>query len=385
MSHDGNVPDEFEKYYNENPDEPNKNASASSIFLEMMRQQASHQESPPDDVPYVWQPPTQAAADQQRVDDVPEPVSTIIDEGDAQPTAHDDHNRAREQLRQQRLQRRRSKRRMRVAGIGGGFFRSLFTVGITALITATIFTWWQGPEFLSADVRSDLSIALATATNQGIMVEATALPITPNWQRRIGIISGHRGPENDPGAVCPDGLTEAEINLEVAQRVVRGLQTRGYTVDLLDEFDPRLNNYEGDALVSIHANTCRDYGELVTGFLVSTADARSGSGNDQLLVECMAAYYEETSQLQRRFGLTRDVTDYHVFREIHPRTPGAIIELGFMLADRDLLVNQPDLLAVGITDGILCYLEPNDPNILATLQAPTPAPPTPLPTIQADT
>ncbi|MEL6271837.1 MAG: hypothetical protein AAFR22_18665, partial [Chloroflexota bacterium] len=136
---------------------------------------------------------------------------------------------------------------------------------------------------------------------------------------------------------------------------------------------------------SIHANTCRDYGELVTGFLIATADARAGSGNDQLLVECLAAYYEDSSQLQRRFGLTRDVTDYHVFREIHPRTPGAIVELGFMLADRDLLVNEPDLLASGLTDGILCYLEPEDPNILATLQAPTPAPPTPLPTIQADT
>ncbi|MEL6150400.1 MAG: N-acetylmuramoyl-L-alanine amidase [Chloroflexota bacterium] len=388
MSHDRNLPDEFDDYdYNE--DTPGTGGSASSIFLEMMRQQASTQEPPaparPDPQPYVWQPPAATPTE-----DVPAAPPHTLAEQDADPDidsipAPEGHDQVREQLRAERIRRRRTKRRMRVAGIGGGFLRSLFTVSITALITATIFTWWQGPEFLSADVRNDLSIALATATNQGIMVEATALPSTPNWLKRIGIISGHRGPENDPGAVCPDGLTEAEINLAVAQRVVRSLQTRGYTVDLLDEFDPRLNNYEGDALVSIHANTCRDYGELVTGFLIATADARAGSGNDQLLVECLAAYYEDSSQLQRRFGLTRDVTDYHVFREIHPRTPGAIVELGFMLADRDLLVNEPDLLASGLTDGILCYLEPEDPNILATLQAPTPAPPTPLPTIQADT
>ena len=36
----------------------------------------------------------------------------------------------------------------------------------------------------------------------------------------------------------------------------------------------------------------------------------------------------------------------------------AIIELGFMLADRDLLVNRQEDMARGITDGVLCYLSP---------------------------
>jgi N-acetylmuramoyl-L-alanine amidase len=128
-------------------------------------------------------------------------------------------------------------------------------------------------------------------------------------------------------------------------------------------------------LVSIHANTCQDYGEVVSGFLISTADARVGSGNDQLLVECVASYYENASQLGRRFGLTRDMTDYHIFRAIHPLTPAAIVELGFMFSDRALLTEQPDQLARGITEGILCYLEPADLNILSTLQAPSPTPP----------
>jgi N-acetylmuramoyl-L-alanine amidase len=292
MTQDNNpTPDDFytDDADHNNDDAPNSGVPASSIFLEMMRQQANPPET------YIWEPPktpTDILANErepisQPIIETPmnrTPLQNIPD--DLPDPIEEAHLEAREQLRVERMQRRRAKKRMRAAGITGGLFRSLFTVSVTAVMMATIFTWWQGPEFLSADVRNDLSIALATATNQGIMVEATALPVTPNWLKRVGIISGHRGPENDPGAVCDDGLTEAEINLEVAQRVVRSLQTRGYTVDLLDEFDPRLNNYQGDALVSIHANTCRDYGELVTGFLISTADARSGSGNDQLLVRC---------------------------------------------------------------------------------------------------
>lgn len=328
--------------------------SASSIFLEMMRQQATP--PPPEETASSTAPP------------VPAP-----DEPEAPP---DDHAARREQLRTERLKRRRQKRRQSAAGLFGGIFRTLFTVGITATITATIFTWWQGPQFLSPGVRNDLSIALATATSQGVAVRATALPVTPNWMKRIGIVSGHRGPEDDPGAVCPDGLTEAEINLSVAERVVRNLQARGYTVDLLDEFDPRLADYRANMLLSIHANTCQNFNDpSASGYLISTAESRSSSGNDQLLVECVAAHYEDTTEMRRHYGLTRDMTDYHIFRQIHPRTPGAIIELGFMFQDREMLTQQPDLLADGITQGILCYLEPKDANILATLRAPTPTPP----------
>lgn len=369
MSHKPNTPP--------NPNDPNPSEPlASSVFLEMMRQQAARNQPPienPTSPPTPTEPPPVAPAM------TAEPVRP-------QPTPDELEQRrtaAREKLRVERVKRRRAKRRMRTVGTLGGLFRTLFGAFLTATLAATIFTWWTGPEFLSPAVRDDLSIAMATATSQGMQLQATALPSTPNWLRRIGVVSGHRGPENDPGAVCPDGLTEAEINLNVAQRVVRNLQARGYTVDLLDEFDPRLADYQAELLVSIHANTCQDYGEVVSGYLISTSDARVSSGNDQLLVECVAAHYREASQLNRRFGLTRDMTDYHIFRQIHPLTPAAILELGFMFSDRDLLTQQPDLLARGITDGVLCYLEPGDANILATLQAPTPAPPaepTPLPT-----
>jgi len=60
------------------------------------------------------------------------------------------------------------------------------------------------------------------------------------------LVAGHQG--NDSGAVCLDGLTEATVNLDIAMRVKAGLEANGFQVDLLDEFDPRL---EGDQALAV--------------------------------------------------------------------------------------------------------------------------------------
>ncbi len=276
-------------------------------------------------------------------DDVPPPPPDQGDSGDSDDGAG--------------VPRRRERgRRSDNTSAFGGCLRSLIIVLTAAGLTATIFTWATPNDFIAGSVRRGLSAAIATEA-------ATTVPTpeqTPNWMRRIGIISGHRGPENDPGAVCPDGFTEAEVNLSVAERVARLLGTRGYVVELLDEFDPRLDSFRADALVSIHANTCRDYGELVSGFIIAAPAARiSARGNDTVLVECIATQYARATELARRLELTRDMTEYHTFSEIHPLTPAAIIELGFLLGDRALLETQPDVMAGAIADGVRCFLEPN--------------------------
>lgn len=343
---------------------------ASVAFMEMMRQAAAkarpqrniwadpdippRRPTPPESAPEAAKPATEAPAEAPPA----EPTAPSI----ADPS-HPDYAAAMEAQRVQRIKRRNTRRRRRAVGVVGGIVRSFIIVFGAAIIMATIFTWWTPTAFISNDVRESLSVAIATSA---VTMEPTGLP-TPNWLRRIGIVSGHRGPENDPGAVCPDGLTEAEINFNVAQLVVRNLRGRGYTVDLLDEFDPRLDNYQAAALVSIHANTCQDFGEVVSGYLISAPAARvTARGNDDVLVGCIARHYASASGLQRREGVTIDMTDYHTFREIHAQTPAAIIELGFMLADRNLMTGQPDVLARGITDGIICFLEPGS--------APTPQP-----------
>jgi N-acetylmuramoyl-L-alanine amidase len=182
----------------------------------------------------------------------------------------------------------------------------------------------------------------------------------------IGIVAGHwwldeSGQQSlDVGAVCDEGtsfqLTELEINLEVAQRVVFELRQAGYQVDLLQEWDDRLTGYQADVLVSVHADSCL-FPEA-SGFKVArVADSHVPEIEDRL-VACLVEHYRARTGLAFHEGsITHDMTQYHTFYEIDPNTPGAIIEVGFMLADRPLLTQRPDLVAQGIIDGILCFLE----------------------------
>ncbi|MBC8448899.1 MAG: N-acetylmuramoyl-L-alanine amidase [Chloroflexi bacterium] len=170
--------------------------------------------------------------------------------------------------------------------------------------------------------------------------------------KRVGIVAGHSG--YDSGAVCPDGLTEAEVNLDIAERTAARLRRAGAQVDLLQEFDPRLQGYRADAFVSIHADTCEgDY----SGFKVARVEHSAVPEAEDRLVDCLWQQYEAVTGLaQHPNTITFDMRDYHAFREIDPQTPGAIIEVGFLSGDRWLLTKQPDRVAQGVADGILCFL-----------------------------
>lgn len=171
---------------------------------------------------------------------------------------------------------------------------------------------------------------------------------------RVGIVSGHRG--YDSGAVCPDGLTEAEINFAVARRVVALLERMGYTVDLLAEYDDRLEGYQADALVSIHADSCDVPG--ASGFKVARVINSAVPKVEDRLVECLQEEYAAATGLFfHANSITFDMREYHAFNEIAPQTPGAIIEIGFMGDDRYLLLFQQDRVAAGIVEGIVRFLE----------------------------
>jgi hypothetical protein len=60
------------------------------------------------------------------------------------------------------------------------------------------------------------------------------------------------------------------------------------------------------------------------------------------------------------------MTDYHAFRVIDRQTPAAIIEMGFLGGDQDLLVNHPEVAAKGIADSLLCFLQQENEPTLAT-------------------
>jgi len=169
---------------------------------------------------------------------------------------------------------------------------------------------------------------------------------------RIGIVSGHRG--FDAGAVCPDGLTEATVNAGVAEQVTAVLRQDGINVELLDEFDPRLADYSSTALVSIHADSCTYVNDLATGFKI----AGSSYTDSTALSVCLEQAYAASTNLPYHANtITPDMTDYHAFREIALGTQAAIIEIGFMYLDRDLLTTNTDPVVSGISDGIRCFLE----------------------------
>ena len=107
--------------------------------------------------------------------------------------------------------------------------------------------------------------ALEAAPTVSAAGPVNSLPTRDPLKFRVGIVSGHSG--YDPGAVCDDGLTEAGVNQAVSLEVASLLERKGLQVDLLDEFDDRLTDYQADALVSIHSDSCTIAG--ATGFKVA--------------------------------------------------------------------------------------------------------------------
>jgi N-acetylmuramoyl-L-alanine amidase len=179
------------------------------------------------------------------------------------------------------------------------------------------------------------------------------LPTRDPFKRLVGIVSGHRG--NDSGAVCPDGLTEAQVNYAVATEVINLLERRGVQAVLLNEFDERLPGFKADALVSIHSDSCMVPG--VTGFKVARVTDSAIPEAEDRLVACINQEYGVYTGLPQHPGsITDNMTNYHAFRDIDRLTPGAIIELGFLLEDRYLLESKPKVLARGVAAGILCFL-----------------------------
>jgi N-acetylmuramoyl-L-alanine amidase len=158
--------------------------------------------------------------------------------------------------------------------------------------------------------------------------------------------------------MCDDGLQEVTINLDVASSVVAILQDRGYDAELLAEFAPELSGYVADTFVSIHADACNV--PEASGFKVARVAASAIPDKEDQLVACLITEYAKATGLDfHKNSITYDMTVYHAFNEIDPETPGAIIELGFMGADREMLTDNSFTLAQGVAWGIICFLEGN--------------------------
>ena len=230
-----------------------------------------------------------------------------------------------------------------------------------AVLLATLFTALPSRGLATGDFYERLSVVLTPHS-------AESAPLLSQPQLRIGIVAGHSG--NDSGAVCYDGngnvtLTEADVNLKIAAIVQQQLTQKGFQVDLLKEFDTRLNGYRALAIVSIHNDSCEYINDEATGFKVAAALNTNDINRANRLTACIVDRYERDTNMTFHSGsITADMREYHAFREIDPSTVAAIIETGFLNLDREILTKHTESVAAGIVDGILCFA--NNENIEST-------------------
>ncbi|MCI0520490.1 MAG: N-acetylmuramoyl-L-alanine amidase [Chloroflexi bacterium] len=232
-----------------------------------------------------------------------------------------------------------------------GAIYQFFLTLVVAFVLATLFTAWADPGALP-----DVLAERGAPPPQPQITNAPAPAVTPTPRSRplIGLVAGHSG--NDSGAVCDDGLTEMSVNKNIAVIAQRILVEQGYDVDLLEEFDPRLSGYQASLLVSIHADSCDYINEQATGFKVSAALANPYPDRALRLTACLRNRYAQATNLPLHNSVTIDMTSYHAFAEINPDTTAGIIEVGFLRLDRAKLTQEADLVAQGIVNGILCYM-----------------------------
>ncbi len=234
-----------------------------------------------------------------------------------------------------------------------GVFSSLQTIGIYAFLLASLFTLFTPDNLFSGQMLQRVFQAWqANPTMIATMVQSTGAPVKTG---RIGIVSGHW--KNDSGSVCADGLTEDQVNLNIATMVQQKLINEGYTVDLLSEFDKKLSQYKAVVLVSIHSDTCEYISPEATGFKVAAAIHSAYPEKSDRLTACMADRYQAATGLTfLPNSASNDMTYYHAFDEITADTTAVIIETGFLNLDRQILTEKADLVAQGIVNGILCYI-----------------------------
>ena len=241
------------------------------------------------------------------------------------------------------------------------------TTVLVAVLMATLFTMFPSRGLASGGLSERLIWLLTPQAGNNNSVS------TPQPKLRVGIVAGHSG--NDSGAVCLDAngevtLTEADINMEIAALAQKQLTEKGYQVDLLREYDTRLNGYRAVAIVSIHNDSCDYINDQATGFKVAAALSTHDLNRAGRLTACLVDRYQHVTGMTFHAGsITSDMREYHAFREIDPTTVAAIIETGFLNLDREILTQHTDRVTEGVVEGILCFA--NNENVE----------PTPIPTL----
>lgn len=280
----------------------------------------------------------------------------------------------------------RPTRRRRKQASPFGFLKYIAFLGIVGVGIFVLLNLQPPPPELPANVTPDPNATLVPT--RAPFFQIPALPVFPTLAPppptrpptptipEVAIVAGHWAIEPtdgaptvpDSGAVCPDGLREVDVTKSVAEKTLAIMQGRGYHSVMLQEFDPRYDEepkFKPRVLLSIHADSCLvgDEYAFATGYKIAHAEPSNNEQEDSRLVVCLTRSYDKVAiKYDKPFNantITRDMTEYHVFRKIDPTTPAAIIELGFLGWDREFLVNNQDEMARALAIGLDDFLKGN--------------------------
>jgi len=223
------------------------------------------------------------------------------------------------------------------------------TVLSIAIVMATLLTLWNPRKFLGTPNLS--ALIRAESEQASLMAESEETDTTDH----IGLLAGHW--LDTPGEVCLDGLIEADVNADIANRTAQVLRDRGYTVDVFPEYDIALLNYQSSAFVAIYAGSCAESPLPPSGFKVATSLTAQNPESVNALAVCLSESYGEWINIPFTYEvLNPDHPSFHIFRDIHSETPAVMIETGSLKTDRTILINQADRVAEAIAAGIQCFL-----------------------------
>jgi N-acetylmuramoyl-L-alanine amidase len=238
------------------------------------------------------------------------------------------------------------------------------------LATLTSLLAISGSAGRTVENRSDALPGLTDRVESLPLTEISARPVEAAAGVDVAIQAGHWKANELPEALAHlrgstgasgGGRTEAQVTLDIAQRVARLLRGQGLTVEVLPATVP--TGFQADLFLSLHADG--NSSSQARGYKVSTRWRSEVAALDALLVQSLEESYGSLVRMPLDGNnITRAMRGYYAYStyrgeeyRLGGTTPAAILEMGFMTnaADRAIMFNNPDLVASGIVAGVNNY------------------------------
>lgn len=225
--------------------------------------------------------------------------------------------------------------------------RVLQTIVLVAAVLATLFTFWNPYKLFS---QQEVTQATYQANADGSSAEYST----------IGILVGHW--KVDSGNICENDIVEANVTEAIANQVSVKLNALGYPVKLLAQTDLDLVNFRGPLLIAIYTGSCEDTPENKSGFSIGTTLSATDLNSSNALAVCMGEVYQAATNLDFSYEIiASDQPAYTYFQMVNPNTPMIYLEMGSLLYDQSVLIENSEKVANGIVNGIQCYLDTLEP------------------------